>query len=104
MTAVPNETLLIGAGANAVIENFSLAAGDKLDLTYLLNGAALASDLSNLGAYVTIQSHAAGQNGGTSTVLSINGPGGSASLTLGGSSAIELTDLIRNNALVLPQH
>ncbi len=46
VAASPNETFMIGAGANAYIGNFSPTAGDRLNLSALLAGAPLASDLS----------------------------------------------------------
>jgi hypothetical protein len=104
VTAQSNETFLIANGANALIENFSPAGGDKLDLTALLSGAALNSDLSNLGQFVSVTGQSADPNGGTDTILSVSGPGGSASLALGGAGAISLSDLLNNNALVLPRH
>jgi len=104
VTAQSSETFLIGANANALIENFSLSGGDKLDLTALLGGASLTHNLSNLGSFLSVQSHTTDPNGGTDTILAINGPGGSASLALGSTSPIAVSDLVNNNALILPPH
>lgn len=104
-TATANETLTIASGANATIENFSLNAGDKLDLTSVLKGAAVASDMSNLGTFVNIAGYRTDvTNGGTLTILSIAGPQGSATVGLSGSGPLALADLVKANALILPGH
>jgi hypothetical protein len=105
LTAQPNETFMIGKGANALIENFSIANGDTLDVRALLNGVSLAADLSNLGSFVSITGTTADPFGnGTDTNVSVSGPGGSAVLSLQGSGAIKLSDLESGNALKLPPH
>lgn len=105
ITAQTNETFMIGNGANALIENFSIANGDTLDMRALLNGASLAADLSNLGSFVSITGTKADPFGnGTDTNVSVSGPGGSASLSLQGSGAVTLSQLENGNALKLPQH
>lgn len=102
--AVPNETLLIAPGANASITNFSLTAGDQLDLTALLSGAPLAHDLSNLSAYLTATPQSPGQNGASVSLLAVSRPGGTASLALSSTSPISVANLVTANALVLPPH
>jgi hypothetical protein len=104
VNAKPNETFLIGSGATATIGDFSLMAGDRLNLTGLLTGAPLAHDLANLGAFIRIVGQGPDANGGADTMLSFNGPGGTASLTLVSGKPIAVADLLNDNALVLPPH
>ena len=42
--------------------------------------------------------------GGLDTTLSINGPGGAASLVLGSNGPISVAALLSNDTLVLPPH
>jgi hypothetical protein len=102
--ANPNETFLIGAGADAVINGFSLAAGDKLNLAGLLAGAALAPDLSNLGSFLSVTGQNPGQISGWNTTLAVTGPSGAASLILSGPTAVAVLDLLNAKALILPSH
>lgn len=102
--AKPSETFPIGSGAAATIADFSLTAGDRLNLTGLLAGAPLAHDLSNLGAFVSVTWQGPDPNGGTDTTLSCNGPGGSATVTLVTSKPIAVADPLNGNALILPAH
>jgi hypothetical protein len=103
--ANPNETFIVGAGANARIYGFSLADGDRLNLNILLTGAPLAHDLSNLGSFLSVTGQTAAPfGGGESTTLAVNGPGGATSLVLSSSGSITVLDLLNNNALVLPAH
>jgi hypothetical protein len=104
-TAQPNETFLIADGANALIENFSIANGDTLDVRALLNGAPVAADLANLGSFVSVSgAHADPSGNGTDTVLTIQGPGGRGSLSLQGSAPVTLSELVNGKALLLPPH
>jgi hypothetical protein len=104
VAASPNETFLIGAGADAVINGFSLAAGDKLNLAGLLAGAALAPDLSNLGSFLSVTGQTPGQISGWNTTLAVTGPEGAASLVLAGPTAVAVLDLLNAKALILPSH
>jgi hypothetical protein len=105
LTAQPNETFLIGNAANALIENFSIANGDTLDVRALLSGAPLAADLSNLGSFVSVTGTTSDPFGnGTDTNVSVSGPGGTASLSLQGSGPLKLSDLVDGKALLLPSH
>jgi hypothetical protein len=102
--AEPNETFLIGAGANATIGDFSVTGGVKLNLTSLLGGAALTADLSNLGAFLRVTAVGADANGGFDTTLGLNGPGGTGSVTLVSKTPIAVADLLNDNVLILPPH
>jgi hypothetical protein len=104
VAAKPGETFLIGAGADAMINDFSLTDGDRLNLTTLLGGATLAPDLSNLGSFLSAAAATQNAAGGFDTTLSISGPGGAASVVLESSGSITVLDLVSNNALVLPPH
>ena len=92
------EIFLIGDGANAVITGLSSAAGNQLDLTGLLMGANLTHDLSDLPGYMNIDSRPDG------AVLSIHGPGGTASVALMNSGGMTLADLLSADVLALPPH
>jgi hypothetical protein len=104
VTAKPGETFTIGSGANATINDFSPTAGDKLNLTMLLSGAALTPDLSNLGSFLSAEAAPQNAAGDVDTTLSISGPGGAASVVLANTSSISVLDLVSDNALVLPSH
>jgi hypothetical protein len=101
LQAQPYQSFLIGPGASATIDDFSLLNGDRLNLLGLLAGAPLAHDLSNLGSFVTVAADPVGQ---VDTTLSIHGPGGAAALVLASNQPITLADLVNGNALVLPSH
>ena len=98
--------LLIRAGTD-FIQNFSLAQGDKLDLTKILAGAPLAHDLANLGNFVKVLGSGHNDPGfgpGTKTSLEVTGPHGSAVLNLEGVGKLELSDLLKHHSLLLPPH
>ncbi|MGA7262335.1 MAG: type I secretion C-terminal target domain-containing protein, partial [Stellaceae bacterium] len=98
--------LLIRAGTD-FIQNFSLAQGDKLDLTKILAGAPLAHDLANLGNFVKVLGSGHNDPGfgpGTKTSLEVTGPHGSAVVNLEGVGKLELSDLLKHHSLLLPPH
>jgi len=100
------QDLVIRAGVDYV-SRFSLAGGDKLDLTQILAGAPLAHDLANLGSFVQVLGAAANDPGfgaGTKTALAVTGPDGSAIVNLEGSGKLQLKDLLSHQSLVLPPH
>lgn len=71
-----------GNGTNAVVLGFS-PSSDRLDLSALLSGVAPTGlEASGLSAYVTLGASVAGGPNGFTTRLSINGPGGTASVCL----------------------
>ena len=109
VTAKPNETFLIGSGASATIGDFSLSAGDALNLDVVLGGAPLAHDLSHLGSFLNVTGQSVGIMGEMNTTLAIGGPGSAASLVLESSvweSGVWFTvlDLLNSDALILPGH
>ena len=96
---------LVSAGSTEDL-NFSLAAGDKLDLSQILAGAPLSSDLTNIGRFVQVIGHGPNDPGfgaGTKTVLEISGPNGSSIVNLESSGRLNLHDLLKNNTF-LPPH
>jgi hypothetical protein len=96
--------LLIRAGTDFV-RNFSLTGGDKLDLTQILAGARLAHDLVNLSSFVKVLGYGHNDPGfgaGTKTTLEVTGPHGSAKINLEGVGKLELGDLLKHHALLLP--
>jgi hypothetical protein len=98
--------LLIRAGTGFV-QNFSIAHGDKLDLTKILAGAPLAHDLTNIDKFVRVLGHGRNDPGfgpGTKTSLEISGPHGTAVLNLEGAGKLELKDLLQHHSLLLPPH
>jgi hypothetical protein len=98
--------LLIRAGTDFV-RNFSLTQGDKLDLTRILAGAPLAHDLANLGEFVKVLGSGRNDPGfgpGTKTTLEVSGLHGSAVVNLEGAGKLDLHDLVKHNALMLPPH
>jgi len=91
--------------ATDIAHAFDLAAGDRLDLTRILANAALLSDLTNIGDFVVVLGYGAndaGYGAGTKTLLSVNGPDGSAVVALEGSGRLTVDDLMRNDSLILP--
>lgn len=104
VSAAADETFVISPGANADITGFSLADGDRLDVTRLLHGGGIGDDLANVGLYVSVTGSTTDAAGLIDTSLSINGPSGSASLTLSGTAAISVLDLLQNNALIVPSY
>lgn len=87
--AAGNDTFVINVGGgNVNISGFSLTNGDKLDLSSILPGAALAT----LGASVTVASQADALHATwTDTLLTIAGTGGTAHVTLLNTGATPLT-------------
>ena len=86
-------------------QNFGLDQGDRLDLTQILAGAPLAADLTNLGDFVKVLGHGDHEPGfgsGTKTSLMITGPGGTAVVHLESAGKLDLQDLPKHNALILP--
>ncbi|MFO1161090.1 MAG: DUF4214 domain-containing protein [Reyranellaceae bacterium] len=84
---------------------FSLADGDRLDLTQILANAPLRSDLTNIGDFVKVLGYGANDAGygdGTKTLLSVAGPDGSALVALEGSGRLTVDDLLRHDSLILP--
>jgi hypothetical protein len=107
-TIVPsgkNQDAVIKAGTDFV-QNFSVSH-DKLDLTKLLTAAPLAKDLTNIGKFVQVLGSGPNDPGfgaGIKTTLEVTGPGGSATVNLDGSGKLDLNDLLKHNALILPPH
>ena len=96
---------LIQAGTNSY--QFSLAQGDKLDLSQILAGAPVNQDLSNIGQYVKVIGHGPndpGYGSGTQTVLQITGPNGTAIVHLEGSGKLNVHELVKNDAIIPPTH
>ena len=86
-------------------QQFSLAGGDKLDLTHVLAGAPLAHDLTNIGQFVKVLGHGTNDPGrGIGTTLEVTGPSGSARIDLQGSGKVDLKDLLHHDSLLLPPH
>jgi hypothetical protein len=89
------------------VRNFDLAQGHKLDLRHLLAGAPLAHDLANLGRFVKVLGHGDNDPGfgaGTKTALEVTGPHGTAVVNLEGVGKLDLADLLKHHALLLPPH
>jgi hypothetical protein len=85
-----------------LVGGFSLSNGDVLDLTQILAGVSLTTDLSNLGGFVALTAQAdAYHAGSTDTALSIHGTGGTASVTLLNTGSITLGEL--RSSLALPR-
>jgi hypothetical protein len=104
VTAVPDETFLAVNTSNVQIDGFSIAQGDTLDLTALLNGASPSLlDISNIGNYVSLGTPISDGSGGWITDLTINGPGGSALVALDSSTKISSMSQLYS-ALALPPH
>jgi hypothetical protein len=109
VAALPSEAFAIEPGTIATINRFAVATnannGDKLDLTELLNGlsgtALTQSALFGPGGAVGYTESGSGSN--WTTGLAINGPGGTATLTLGSSSTITQSQLY-NQVFYLPPH
>jgi hypothetical protein len=98
--------VLVRAGTSYV-QNFSIAQGDKLDLTQILAGAPLAHDLANIGQFVQVLGYGSNDPGfgaGSKTSLEVIGPHGTAIVNLEGSGKLELKDLLNHNSLLLPPH
>ena len=67
-------------------QKLDLHQGGRLDLTQVLAGAPLASDLTNIGDFVKVVGHGRNDPGfghGTKTTLEITGPNGGAVVTRG---------------------
>jgi hypothetical protein len=89
------------------VRNFDLAGGHKLDLRHILAGAPLAPDLANLGQFVKVLGHDNNDPGfgaGTKTALEVTGPHGTAVVHLQSAGKLDLADLLRHHALLLPPH
>ena len=112
--AAPNETFVIGAGANVSIRGsasadgspaaFTATQGDKLDISQLLTNAPLTANFTNIGHFVSII--ATTENSATSwnQSLAINGPGGSAAVTIVTSTSNGLAELLGDHALIVMPH
>lgn len=97
--------VLNAAGGTQTISGFSLTNNDALDLTSILKGVSLASDLSNLGTYVSAASIAdATHSAWTDTVVTITGTGGTDTVTLLNTGSVTLAGLLSANSLILPAH
>jgi hypothetical protein len=104
VTAAPSEIFVVGNGANAQINGFSIAQGDTLDLTALLNGVSPSQlDISNIGTYVSLSPATSDGSGGWITDLTIKGPSGSALVALDSSTSISSVSQLYS-ALSLPSH
>jgi hypothetical protein len=91
--------------ATDIAHAFSLADGDRLDLTQILANASLRGDLTNIGDFVVVLGYGANDAGygdGTKTLLSVSGPDGSAMVALEGSGRLTVDDLLRHDSLILP--
>jgi hypothetical protein len=99
-----NQTALIQLGTD-YLRNFDLTGGGKLDFTKILAGAPLAPDLANLGKFVQVLGSGTNDPGfgpGTKTTLEVTGPQGSAVVHLESVGKIDLSDLLKNQSLILP--
>ena len=104
VTAVPGETFVAENGTNAQINGFSIAQGDTLDLTALLNGVSPnLLDVGDIGNYVSLATPMSDGSGGWITDLTIRGPGGSALVALDSSTDISSMSQLYA-ALTLPPH
>jgi Ca2+-binding RTX toxin-like protein len=89
------------AGGTDTIYGFSLTNGDVLDLSQVLAGAGVASDLSNLGSFVTAASVTDAWNSRwTDTVLTVKGAAATATLTLVNSGTVAVADLVSHKAVL----
>jgi hypothetical protein len=98
------KTIEVHAGGSYA-QQFSIASGDKLDLTNVLAGAPIAHDLTNISQFVKVLGYGANDPGyglGTKTMLEVTGPSGSARIDLQGSGKVDLKDLLQHDSLVLP--
>ena len=104
---MPSEVFVVSANTSATIERFSLA-NDGLDLTALLTGASGSlsqSAILSSGLSVTDLGADTNNPGFYLTNLAVNGPGGSASVTLSTTNEIASGTMpsALYNALVLPK-
>jgi hypothetical protein len=98
------KTIEVHAGSSYA-QQFSIAGGDKLDLTSVLAGAPIAHDLTNISQFVKVLGYGSNDPGyglGTKTMLEVTGPSGSARIDLQGSGKLDLKDLLQHDSLVLP--
>src|ERR1051326_7638454 len=102
--ARPGQTFRIEPGANAFIGDFSIAAGDSLNLIDVLAGVPLEHDLSNLGSFLNVTGQTSSAGDLWNTTLAALGLHGTASLVLGSSDAMSVLDLLNGHALILPAH
>ncbi len=76
------------------VSGFSVATGDEINLSHLITAAEVKG--GSLSDYIGVASNAGG------TVLAIQSPQGSDTITLAGVSGLNLQQLINAHALVLP--
>jgi hypothetical protein len=90
-------TMSVAAAVGSqTVGSFSMANGDKIDLTHILAGTSVTT--SDLSSYVSTSAS------GTGTSLAITGPNGSDTVLLSGIGSLSLQTLINGNAFVLPSH
>lgn len=93
-----NDRFVTGAaGASDTVYGFSLTNGDKLDLSAALAGTGASADGSNLASFVDA-SQAANQ---ANTVLTVNGAGGTATITLANTGPVTIPDLVSQGSIVV---
>jgi hypothetical protein len=95
---------LIQGGTHSSVP-FSLARGDQLDLSQILQGAPTAQDLTNIRQFVKVLGHGPNDPAfghGTQTVLQISGPSDQAIVHLQGSGKLDLEDLVKHDSLIPP--
>jgi hypothetical protein len=91
------DTFVINAGGGTqVISGFSLTNGDTIDLSQILAGTT--ADAADIGRFVTLTTEAVGHHGmWANTVLTINGSGGTDTITLLNTGTITLASLTQDN-------
>jgi hypothetical protein len=90
---------------NSTTEHFNIGLGDKIDLTQVLAGAPISSDLTNLEQIAKVVGSGSTEpsnNHVSNTTLDIAGPGGSARIELQGSGRVDLKDLLHHDSSILP--
>ncbi len=103
--ALNNHFVLASAGGNLTLNGFSTTNGDTLDLTQLLSGVSLASDLSNLGSFIGVATQADAKHAGwTDTVLTITGTAGTGTVTLVNTGSSLTLASLETSSLILPTH
>ena len=105
-----DDFVLNAKGGALFIENFSLSNGDKLDLSQILAGTSLRSDLTNLASFVKVIGHATDDaafgtksDGGINTQLAITGVNATALVTLENTGSVTLSNLVADKSLTFGQ-
>ncbi len=91
------DTFVINAGGGTqAIVGFSLTNGDTIDLSQIL--AATTADAADIGSFVTLTTEPVGHHGAwANTVLTINGSGGTDTITLLNTGTVTLASLTQDS-------